>query len=177
MSIQVIVASKNPVKIQSTIKGCTTFFPDLDWTITGASVPSGVSDQPMSDHETLQGALNRATTAMDQYPDAKLWVGIEGGCAIEHGRMWVFAWVVVRSKTKIERAKTSAFCLPQNIAKLVQESKELGTATDIVFGQQNTKHSQGVVGMLSNGHIDRTEYYIQPMIMALMGFTRTELLS
>jgi inosine/xanthosine triphosphatase len=176
MPINVIVASKNPVKIQATTQGCRTFFPDLDWTVTGVSVPSGVSDQPMSDQETLQGALNRANTAMEQYPDATLWVGVEGGCAIEHERMWVFAWVVIRSKTKIEQAKTSAFCLPHNIAQLVEDGEELGIATDIAFGKHNTKHSQGVVGMLSNGHIDRTEYYIQPMILALMGFTQAELL-
>ncbi len=170
MPKKVIVASKNPVKVQSTRTGFLSFFPNMDWDVQGYSIPSGVSDQPMSDEETLQGAMNRAQEAKKQHPDACFWVGIEGGCAIQDQRMWVFAWVVVCSHGRISKAKTSMFALPEDISKLVQEGIELGTATDMFFGKENTKHSQGVVGMLSKGLIDRTQYYVQPMILALTSF-------
>ena len=84
--------------------------------------------------------------------------------------MWVFAWIVVCSQERVSKAKTSMFALPVEISKLVQEGFELGVATDMIFGAQNTKHSQGVVGMLSKGLIDRTQYYVQPMILALTAF-------
>ena len=174
MSISVMVASKNPVKVRATHIGCTTFFPHHIWDVQGASIPSGVSDQPMSDQETLQGAINRVNAAKEAYPASKLWVGIEGGCAFQDDSMWVFAWVVLRSRTRLSKAKTSAFCIPEHISKLVQEGVELGVATDIVFGKNNSKHDQGVIGMLSKGHIDRTEYYVQPMILALMAFDEEE---
>ena len=166
----VIVASKNPVKIQATYTGLTTFFSRTNWEVQGHSVPSGVSDQPMCDEETLQGAMNRAQTAKAQFPSASLWVGIEGGCSFHDDKMWVFAWVVMASKVRISKAKTSTFALPEKISTLVQKGFELGVATDMVYGQTNTKHSLGVVGMLSNGHIDRTQYYVQPMILAAMAF-------
>ena len=170
MSKKVIVASKNPVKVQSARVGFSAFFPNMDWEVQGFSIPSGVSDQPMSDEETLQGAMNRANTAKSEHPDAHFWVGIEGGCALKDKKMWVFAWVVLCSRGRFSKAKTSMFALPEKISTLVQEGVELGIATDIVFGKENTKHSQGVVGMLSKGLIDRTQYYVQPMILALTSF-------
>ena len=38
---------------------------------------SGVDDQPMTNKETLQGAVNRVESA--QIQEADYWVGIEGG--------------------------------------------------------------------------------------------------
>lgn len=170
MRKRVIVASKNPVKVHATSIGLSTFFPSCDWNVKGHSIPSGVSDQPMSDEETLQGALNRARSAQQQFPSAHFWVGIEGGCCVQEEEMWVFAWIVVCSHERVSKAKTSMFALPLEISKLVQEGIELGVATDMIFGARNTKHSQGVVGMLSKGLIDRTKYYVQPMILALTAF-------
>ena len=165
-----VVASQNPVKVNATRKACVQLFPDQDWNVVGVATSSGVSEQPMSDEETLRGATNRARNAQKAHPNASLWVGIEGGCAKQYGEMWVFAWVVVLSKERMEYAKTSMFSLPDHIATLVDQGIELGTATDMVFKQHNSKHKDGVVGMLSQGNIDRTEYYVQPLILALMPF-------
>lgn len=129
----------------------------------------------MSDQETLQGALNRVQRAQEARPDADLWVGIEGGCCHQYDRTWVFAWVVVQSQTQREQAKTSSFCLPLPIVELLMQGMELGTATDVFFGKQNSKHDGGIVGALSHGLIDRTAYYVQPMILALMAFDPNDL--
>ena len=59
----VVVASNNPVKKQAALAGFQKMFAHEDFKIEGIAVPSGVSDQPMSDEETLQGALNRAQKA------------------------------------------------------------------------------------------------------------------
>ena len=50
-------------------------FPNEQFTITQASVSSNVSDQPMSDKETFQGATNRVNNAVALHPDADYWVG------------------------------------------------------------------------------------------------------
>ena len=168
--ITVAVASQNPVKVNATRQAFVQLFPRREWCVVGVATESGVSDQPMSDEETLRGAMNRARNVQQLHPEASFWIGIEGGCAEQYGQMWVFAWVVVLSQSRTERAKTSMFALPEHIAALVQQGIELGTATDMVFGQHNSKHKDGVVGMLSQGHIDRTAYYIQPLILAAMSF-------
>ena len=170
MTQTVIVASKNPVKIDATRLGFNQLFPKVQWNVHGANIPSGVSDQPMSDEETLRGAQNRARNAQANYPVADYWVGIEGGCAREYGKVWVFAWIVVCSRDQMELGRTSSFVLPDNIVEHLDQGLELGHATDRVYGEKDSKRRGGVVGALSHGHIDRTEYYVQPMILALMGF-------
>ncbi len=75
----VVVASQNPVKAQAVAHGFQRMFPDLELTVQTISVPSGVSRQPFSNAETLQGAVNRAAEAARQLPDADYWAGVEGG--------------------------------------------------------------------------------------------------
>ena len=48
-----------------------------DAEITSLSVPSGVSAQPFSDEETMQGAINRAKRALEE--GAPIGIGLEGG--------------------------------------------------------------------------------------------------
>ena len=78
--MRIIVASKNPVKIASASEGFMRMFPEETFEFVGVSVPSGVSDQPMSNEETLTGAMQRAENASKDTPDADFWVGLEGGC-------------------------------------------------------------------------------------------------
>jgi len=170
MTKTIVVASKNPVKILSTQIGFETLFPDLSVNLISVHAASQVSDQPMSDEETLSGAKNRASNAQKIHPESDFWVGIEGGCERRYDRMWVYAWVVVQSSQRIEFARSSCFPLPDRFTELLDQGLELGDATDIVFGSKNSKQKGGVVGALSHGHIDRTAYYVQPMILALMAF-------
>ena len=61
--MKIIVASKNPVKINTAYEGFIKMFPDIVFEIEGISAESNVADQPMSEEKTLQGALNRAENA------------------------------------------------------------------------------------------------------------------
>lgn len=177
----VIVASRNPVKIEAARQGFKHLLPGDDYIFEGISVPSGVSDQPFSNQETLQGALNRARTARERRPEADFWVGIEGGVAPElesvssGSELWAFAWVVVLDRVRTGKGRTGTFVLPSPIADLVRQGMELGEADDIVFGRNNSKQENGAVGLLTDNVIDRTAYYVQAVILALIPFKNTVL--
>lgn len=171
----IIVASTNPVKIQSALRGFQRLFPDQTFEAQGLTVPSGVSHQPMTDAETLQGALNRATGAMEQAPEADYWVGIEGGCEAMNGELAVFAWVVVRSRGRVGKGRTGLFFLPEAVAELVRQGVELGEADDIVFNRTNSKQGNGAIGLLTGDVIDRVQYYEHAMILALVPFKNADL--
>lgn len=98
---KVIVASKNPVKIKCTHDGFARMFPEELFEVEGISASSGVSDQPMSEQETLQGAIARAQNASVLVPEANYWVGIEGGLEEIDNPMEAFAWIVVKSKANV----------------------------------------------------------------------------
>lgn len=171
----IIVASQNPVKINATRVGFARTFPDIECHVSRVSVPSGVSDQPMTSDETLQGALNRAENARRHTADATYWVGIEGGVDETAHGMEVFAWVVVTDGQRTGKSKTGTFFLPDEVVSLIRQGVELGDADDQVFGRENSKQGNGAVGILTKDVIDRTDYYVHAMILALIPFTNTAL--
>jgi inosine/xanthosine triphosphatase len=172
---KIVIASKNPVKIQAALNGFQRVFPGQTFEIQSVSVPSAVSIQPMSDEETRQGALNRAANARREHPDADYWVGIEGGLDTHHGEVHVFAWIVVLTAERRSQSRTGTFALPDEVVALVQQGKELGEADDIVFGRSNSKQQSGSVGILTGDLIDRAAYYEHAVILALIPFLNPNL--
>ncbi|MEK7498349.1 MAG: inosine/xanthosine triphosphatase, partial [Patescibacteria group bacterium] len=157
---KIIIASKNPVKIKATLDGFQQMFPNEHFEVEGVSVPSNVADQPRSDRETFQGAVNRVNNAKSHSPQADYWVGMEGGVDEHDEYLGTFAWIVVHSKEqRWGKGKTGTFFLPTPVASLVRQGKELGDADDIVFGGTNSKQKNGAIGMLTDNLIDRAHFY------------------
>ncbi|HUF38319.1 MAG TPA: inosine/xanthosine triphosphatase [Anaerolineales bacterium] len=171
----IIVASSNPVKINAVQAGFDRVFGAGTHRAEGRVTPSGVSAQPMTDTETLAGARNRAVAAKEAHPDADFWAGVEGGVEDGSDGMLVFAWIVVLGDDLAGEARTGAFLLPPEVARLVREGVELGEADDIVFGRTNSKQEDGAVGILTGGLIDREGYYEQAVVLALIPFMNTKL--
>jgi inosine/xanthosine triphosphatase len=168
---KVIVASTNPVKISTTENGFAKMFPGETFKVQGISAPSEVSDQPMSNNETLRGAMNRVNNVSNLGTEADYWVGIEGGLEEADGELEAFAWVVVKSKDgKMGKGRTGSFFLPEKVAELVKQGMELGEADDIVFGMTNSKQINGAVGILTGDVLTRTTYYEPAVILALIPF-------
>lgn len=176
MSKKIIVTSTNPVKIKATELGFSRMFPDEKFELESVSVQSGVSDQPMSDKEAFEGALNRVNHAMKQFPNAEFWVGIEGGVELINEEMKSFAWVVIKSKSGlVGKGRTGTFFLPKRVVDLIIAGKELGEADDIVFGLKNSKQVNGAVGILTGDVLTRTTFYEPAVILALIPFKNTNL--
>ncbi len=174
--IDLAIGSLNPVKINSSISGATKALSNcIIKSFEGFNSPSGVPDQPNGVEETLLGAKNRALHAWgayfekyQKYPDYS--IGLEGGILKSSEGTECFAWMVVYNGIKFGTSKTSTFYLPKAMVKYIDEGKELGEADDLVFGTVNSKQSQGTVGHLTNGFVDRTAYYEQAIILAFIPF-------
>jgi inosine/xanthosine triphosphatase len=167
----IVLASQNPVKMRATLIGFQQMFPDETFRVSAVSVASSVSPQPCSSAETLRGACERARQALVVVPDADYGVGIEGGIEDHASEMTAFAWIVVLAPDqRLGKACTGTFVLPEAVAALVRQGKELGEADDIVFGRTNSKQDQGAVGLLTDNVIDRTQLYTQAVILALIPF-------
>lgn len=173
----IILASENPVKIRATMDGFQRMFPDEVFETRTVSVSSDVGVQPLSDGQTLQGALNRARNAALHTQEAAYWVGIEGGVQDEGGEMVAFAWIVVLSHALVGKSRTGSFVLPNEVADLVRRGKELGTADDIVFSKVDSKQGSGAVGILTRDVIGRKGLYEHAVILALIPFKNAALYS
>ena len=169
---KVVIASKNPVKINATKKAFESVFNDR-FEFEGFSADSLVSDQPMNNLETLTGAMNRLKNI--QHLKADYFVSIEGGVDILDDNYEAFAWIIISDDKKTGKAKTATFPLPLKISKLIKKGYELGDADDIVFKRSNSKQKNGAVGILSDNLINRTDYYVHAIILALIPFTNSKL--
>ncbi len=173
---RVVVASTNPVKINTTQIGFSQMFPDQKFEFVGVSVPSGVSDQPMSEEETLDGAMSRVENVSKIVPEAHYWFGIEGGLKEVRGHIEAFAWIVAKHKDGMfGRGRTGSFFLPHKVAELIRKGKELGEADDIVFGLKNSKQANGAVGILTGDVLTRTTFYVPAVILSLIPFKNKDL--
>jgi len=174
----VIVGSTNPVKLTAVQTGFGAMFPQERFNFSGIDVLSGVSAQPQSDAETLQGARQRAVNAQEQEPGADFWVGVEGGVDGLPGKsetLLAFAWVVVLSAEQRGCARTGAFELPAPVAELVSGGTEVGEADDQVFGTQGSKQHNGAVGLLTQDTLTRDGFYAQAVQLALIPFINPHL--
>ncbi|MEO1085974.1 MAG: inosine/xanthosine triphosphatase [Acidobacteriota bacterium] len=178
VEISIVVASGNPVKHEASRRGLQLAFPEASLSLDGISVPSGVSDQPMSDGETLRGALQRAEGAARARPDVDFWVGLEGGVEALGTDLFAFAWAVVRGKDgRRGRARTASFQLPAEVAALVRDGVELGEADDRVFRRHGSKRQGGAVGLLTEGRLSRADLYVPAVLLAAVPFLRPRLYS
>jgi len=173
--MNVIISSQNPVKIQAVKEAVQQLFPDENHRFEGISVSSGVSEQPMTDKETLLGAKNRASGARKIHPEGDLWVGIEGGIEPREGGMMAFAWIVIEGEECEGLGRSAGFMLPPEVCRLIGQGIELGEADDIVFGKSNSKQSNGAIGLLTQDLITRTTLYVPAILMELIPFARPEL--
>ena len=171
----VVTASQSPVKIEAVKRGFKKIFPETVFTYKSISAPSGVSNQPMSNEETFTGALNRAEFSFQAEPTGDFWVGIEGGISKFQKETEAFAWVYIKSKNKTGKARTATFFLPEKISELIDQGIELGEADDIVFGLKDSKKKNGAVGILTNNITDRTKYYSEAVVLALIPFINKNL--
>jgi len=172
--IKIAVASRNPVKMDAVKEGLLVFLTD-DFELHGLLVESGVSDQPMSNAETLQGAEIRVKNARLQFPWYDFYVGVEGGVEETVSGLLAFAWIVISNGEKVGKARTASFFLPPEVAKLVHQGMELGDADDIVFAKSNSKQQNGAIGLLTNDVISRKTLYLPAVQMAFIPFLNPEL--
>lgn len=165
---RVAVGSANPVKLAATRAVLAWAAPTAE--VTAAPVPSGVSDQPFGDDETIAGARQRARAAREAL-DADLGVGLEGGVVDGPGGMRSCAWCVVVHRDGREGVGGSlAMPLPEAVAQMIRDGTELGHAMDRLVAERGTKHGKGAVGILTAGRIDRQAAYEVLVTYALAPF-------
>src|SRR5690625_63692 len=91
--MKIIIGSLNQAKINA-IKN--VFKANI---LEAVNVPSNVSYQPMTDEETLLGAMNRANNCHAIYPN-HLAIGLEGGVMLINEELYLCNWGVLITPNK-----------------------------------------------------------------------------
>jgi inosine/xanthosine triphosphatase len=165
----IIVASKNPVKIDAARTSFERAFPKDEIEVIAVDAPSLVSDQPMTAQETRDGAVNRVKYCQ-QHHVADYYVSYEGGVDVLDDIPSTYAVVCIANKDRLQTGRTASLPLPNQIYQKLKAGGELGPAMDDMFNTVNIKQKGGAIGQLSNGLETRKSIYVSATLLSLSVF-------
>jgi inosine/xanthosine triphosphatase len=152
--MKIIIGSNNPAKIEAVKKafqGSNDFYP--------VKSPSGVSEMPFTDEETIKGAINRAENALT-IGEGDIGIGLEGGVQETSYGLLLCNWGVIASKEYPSIIAGGArILLPEEIANRLRNGEELGPVMDDYTKKQSIRKKEGAVGVFTNGKINRVEMF------------------
>jgi inosine/xanthosine triphosphatase len=157
--MRVAIGSKNPAKI-SAVKAA---FKEYTYEIITVDASSGVNEQPMTDDETIRGAINRAIEAAEK-GEAEIGIGLEGGVQQTSQGLMLCNWGALSAKDmKTIIAGGARLPLPDGIAQKIIAGAELGPVMDGYAKKQNVRKNEGAVGIFTDGQINRSEMFTHVM--------------
>ncbi|MGV3465638.1 MAG: DUF84 family protein [Heyndrickxia sp.] len=157
----VAIGSKNPAKINAVKQAFKEM--NMEVEIQPMDVPSGVSEQPFSDEETIKGAVQRAENCLNNQ-EVKIAIGLEGGVTESEFGLCVCNWgaLVEREKSPII-AGGARIILPNEISLRLREGEELGPVMDDYANKKNVRKKEGAIGVFTNGQVTREEMFVHVM--------------
>ncbi|NMH65989.1 inosine/xanthosine triphosphatase [Shewanella salipaludis] len=165
-NIRVRVGSTNPVKVNAARNALTQVFPQANIDCQGMHAPSGVAEQPMTETETREGAINRVRFCQ-QAVQADFYLAMEGGVdAFDHGPA-TFAYIAIARAEQLSIGRSALLPLPPKVHQALLAGEELGHVMDRLFNTVNIKQQGGAIGLLTQGHATRESIYTQAIILAL----------
>ncbi len=165
----IAVGSTNPAKLRAAKLAVTKLFPKAK--IVGVNVKSGVSDQPMSDEESIKGAINRARRALSEVERAVYGIGMEGGINKIGSRWFDCGWIAVVDKSgRIGLGSSGRFEVSKKIIRNILKGDELGPIGDDLSGIKDNKRKMGVMGIITKGHLPRATAYSHGVFFAFGPF-------
>nr|WP_241664461.1 inosine/xanthosine triphosphatase [Ningiella ruwaisensis] len=173
--MRVVIASKNPVKIDAAQIAFQKVFPQSDLRVQGVEVESGVPNQPMDYEQTRLGAFNRVNHAKKAYPDADFYIAFEGGVDVFEDGPKTFAIVCISNGSRISYGQSATLPLPMSIYERLLHGVELGDAMDALFNTHNIKQKGGAIGQLTQGLETRKSIYTSASILTLSPFVHASL--
>jgi inosine/xanthosine triphosphatase len=167
--MRIVVGSQNPVKRNAVYQAFSQYFDAVE--IISAKVDSGVQPFPMSQPETLQGAINRAHSAQKEEPSADFSVGIEGGLFTFNNTTYIQAIAAVLQNTVIGVARSVAIEVSQTLVAKIDPTSDTSKETvDQLMGRNNLFQNEGVMGVLTQNRLTRTQVLRDAVVCALPRF-------
>jgi len=140
--------------------------------VIGIEVETGVSEQPLTVEETVQGAINRAKMAFRD--DATYSFGIESGMVevsqSRSGHIHIIA-AAIHDGSDMHLGLAGGYEIPEVLQNIIEEKgvklseacKLSGLTDDPDIGA-----SVGIIHLLTGGRLDRKGYTKQALIMAMI---------
>lgn len=148
---KVYVGSTNPAKVAA-VKSVFN-----EYEVIAIKTNSGVSNQPIGDPETIEGAKNRSLSL----PTNGLRIGLEGGIMLQDETLFLINWgVLIDSDDNIYYAGGTRIPLPNDFKILLtNRNLELADLIDEYAHKTNVRSNEGAIGILTNNLVIRTDIF------------------
>ncbi|KMK77801.1 DUF84 family protein [Alkalihalobacillus pseudalcaliphilus] len=154
--MKIAVGTKNPAKVHAVQE----LFLKMNAGVQSVEVPSGVSSQPFSDEETVEGAVNRAKAAL-QITESDLGFGLEGGVTETTGGLMLCNWgALVNKQGQVWLASGAKILLPFDVARSLREGRELGDIMAELTADHDIRKKEGAIGVFTAGRITRKQMFL-----------------
>ncbi|RLE91768.1 MAG: inosine/xanthosine triphosphatase [Thermoprotei archaeon] len=166
----VVVGSMNPVKLSGVEKAYRKVFEDIE--VKGVKVSSGVSPQPLSLEETVEGAVNRAKNALKSVEGAEHGVGVEAGwVAVRDSWIDVQVAAIFTKSGELSIGFSPAFPLPKIVVdSVLSESIEMEDIMIRLTGIDAIGEKEGAIGYFTKNMVKREDLTYYAVLMALLPF-------
>jgi inosine/xanthosine triphosphatase len=152
------IGTQNKAKVEAIQNGFREYYDQVSFECL--KTESNVNDQPFSDQETIEGALNRAKNVL-RMTEADVGIGLEGGVTESLYGMFVCNWgaLVDRDGNEII-AGGARISLPAEIADGLRQGGELGPIMDEFTQRTGIRHKEGAVGVFTDGIVTRDAMFL-----------------
>ena len=151
--MKIIVGSTNKVKVNA----AKEVLEPIGHEIIGEETESGVSNQPFSDQETVEGAFNRASLACLH---GDIGIGLEAGVEELNGIYYLVNWGVLKtSDQQVFYAGGTRLPLPIELVTPLKEGKELSEVIDAYSNRVDVRSNEGAIGILTADFYGRKENF------------------
>lgn len=167
--MRVVLGSKNPVKIKATRQAFSSYFDQVE--VIPVAVVSAVKPFPTSRTETLEGAINRSKAAQIAESNAEFAVGIEAGIISVENHFFIQAFSAVINNGQLGLGGSAMFEVPLAVLSKIDPAKESSKQViDSTLGRTNLLQREGMVGVLTQGRLSRTDILRNAVICTLPPF-------
>lgn len=173
--MKVVIGTKNKAKIAAVEEQFSDYPALANASISGVEVASGVSEQPLSLSETVQGAVNRARAAKNSDSDIDYGIGLESGLfevpETLSGYLDICICAIVDdAHTYVGTSSGWEFPNPEVIKSMIESGLDM-TQTSLKAGltqDEELGQNQGAIGLVTNGRLDRKGYTKESIRNALI---------
>jgi inosine/xanthosine triphosphatase len=170
--MKINIGSKNKAKVEAVAEIFKEYPHLANATVISLEASSGISDQPKSLEETIQGAMNRAKGA---WSDCDYSIGLESGLMevslSKTGHMDVCACVIYDGK-EFHLGLSSVWEFPDKkiLDSILNEGLDMSQAINKAGLTKNPGigSEEGAIGILTKGRLNRKEYTKQALRTALI---------
>lgn len=161
---KVAVGSNNPIKIQA-VKNA---FGNEDIQVIPCAALSKVRAQPLSDEETLQGAINRARDCLEK-TNSTLAIGLEAGVVFLQDQVFLCHWGAINDNNQNTYFTNGPLILlPSEYRKALNEGKNLEDIMHYSTGIESLGTKEGAIGIFTQNYLNREQVLTQ-IVRVLVG--------